>query len=85
MSLLSDEDIEKLKENHPIKKLFRITFLIIGIFIAIVSVVLALWFVVIIVFALMLTFKKGALTGIVAILGGLIVAGIIFSWTTFIP
>ena len=64
--------------------LFLLNNLIIGVVIAIVSVVLALWFVVIIVFALMLTFKKGALTGIVAILGGLIVAGIIFSWTGFI-
>ena len=40
MSLLSDEDIEKLKENHPIKKLFRITFLFIGIFIIIIGFVL---------------------------------------------
>ena len=48
-------------------------------------VVLALWFVVVIVFALMLTFKKGALTGIIAILCGLIIAGIIFSWTALIP
>jgi len=59
--------------------------IVIDIIVAGVTVILALWFVVIIVFALMLTFKKGALTGIIAILGGLIVAGIIFSWTVFIP
>lgn len=59
--------------------------IVIDIIVAGVSVILALWFVVVIVFALMLTFKKGALTGIIAILGGLIVAGIIFSWTVFIP
>ena len=40
MSLLSDEDIEKLKENHPIKKLFRIAFLFIGIFNIIIGFVL---------------------------------------------
>ena len=59
--------------------------IVIDIIVAGVTVILALWFVVVIVFALMLTFKKGALTGIIAILGGLIVAGIIFSWTVFIP
>ena len=59
--------------------------IIIDIIVSVVSVILALWFVVVMVFALMLTFKKGALTGIVAILGGLIVAGILFSWTVFIP
>ena len=59
--------------------------IIIDIIVAGASVILALWFVVVIVFALMLTFKKGALTGIIAILGGLIIAGIIFSWTVFIP
>ena len=65
--------------------LFLANNIIIDIIVAGVSVILALWFVVVIVFALMLTFKKGALTGIIAILGGLIVAGIIFSWTVFIP
>lgn len=65
--------------------LFLANNIIIDIIVAGVSVILALWFVVVIVFALMLTFKKGALTGIIAILGGLIVAGIMFSWTVFIP
>ena len=59
--------------------------IVIDIIVALVSVILGLWFVVVIVFALMLTFKKGALTGIIAILGGLIAASIIFSWTVFIP
>ena len=59
--------------------------IVIDIIVAGVTVILALWFVVVIVFALMLTFKKGALTGIIAILGGLIAASIIFSWTVFIP
>jgi len=33
MSILSEEDIEKLKETHPFKRILRIIFLIIGIFI----------------------------------------------------
>jgi uncharacterized membrane protein YbhN (UPF0104 family) len=33
MSFLTEEEIEKLKETHPIKKIFRFIFLIIGIII----------------------------------------------------
>jgi len=37
MSILSEEDIEKLKETHPFKRILRILFLIIGIFIIFVG------------------------------------------------
>ena len=43
------------------------------------------WFVIILVFALMITFKKGALTGIGAAVIAAIIAGIVTSWTVFIP
>jgi len=51
-----------------------------------VNVALGIWFVIIIVFALMITFKKGALTGIGAVALSAIIAGIASSsWTFFIP
>lgn len=54
-------------------------------FVALVNVVFGLWFVIIIVFALMITFKKGALTGIGAVLLSALIAGIAISWTVIIP
>lgn len=39
MSLLTPEDIEKLKETHPFKKILRFTFLIVGIFIILIGFV----------------------------------------------
>ena len=51
-----------------------------------VNVAFGIWFVIIIVFALMITFKKGALTGIGALVISAIIAGIASSsWTFFIP
>lgn len=47
--------------------------------------VFGLWFVIVIVFALMITFKKGALTGIGAIAISAIIAGIATSWVVLIP
>ena len=44
-----------------------------------------LWFVIVVIYALMLTFKKGAFTAIVAIIFSAIIAGIATSWTVFIP
>jgi len=44
-----------------------------------------IWFVIVIVFALMITFKKGALTGIGAIILSAIIAGLATSWVVFIP
>ena len=42
MSLLTEEEIERLKETHPIKKIFRFVFLIIGFFIIFVGILLIL-------------------------------------------
>jgi len=42
MSFLTEEEIERLKEIHPIKKLFRFLFLIVGIFIIFVGFFLIL-------------------------------------------
>ncbi len=42
MSVLTEKEIDKLKENHPIKKIFRFTFLIIGIFISFIGILLIL-------------------------------------------
>ena len=51
-----------------------------------VNVVFGFWFVIILFFALMITFKKGALTGIGAVAISAIIAGIASSmWTFFIP
>ena len=47
--------------------------------------VFGFWFVIVIVYALMLTFKKGALTGIGAIAISAIIAGIATSWVVLIP
>jgi hypothetical protein len=47
--------------------------------------VFGLWFVIVIVFALMITFKKGALTGIGAIAISAIIAGIATGWVVLIP
>lgn len=44
-----------------------------------------IWFVIVVIYALMLTFKKGAFTAIVAIIFSAIIAGIATSWTVFIP
>ena len=44
-----------------------------------------IWFIIIVIYALMLTFKKGAFTAIVAIIFSAIIAGIATSWTVFIP
>jgi len=43
------------------------------------------WFVIIIIYALMITFKKGALTSIAAIIFSAIIASIATSWKVFIP
>ena len=54
--------------------------------VAFVNVVFGFWFVIILFFALMITFKKGALTGIGAIALSAILAGIVSSlWTFFVP
>jgi hypothetical protein len=54
--------------------------------VAFINVVFGFWFVIIIVFALMITFKKGALTGIGAVVLSAIIAGILSTlWTFFIP
>lgn len=53
--------------------------------VGLVNVVFGIWFVIIIVFALMITFKKGALTGIGAVFLSAIIAGIAIAWTIFIP
>ncbi len=54
--------------------------------VAFVNVAFGFWFVIILVFALMITFKKGALTGIGALVISAIIAGIASSsWTFFIP
>ena len=51
-----------------------------------VNVAFGFWFVIILFFALMITFKKGALTGIGAVAISAIIAGIASSmWTFFIP
>ena len=51
-----------------------------------VNVAFGFWFVIILFFALMITFKKGALTGIGAVVISAIIAGIASSmWTFFIP
>ncbi|MHA2282415.1 MAG: YIP1 family protein [Promethearchaeota archaeon] len=51
-----------------------------------VNFALGIWFVIIIIFALMTTFKKGALTGIGALALSAIIAGIVSTlWTFFIP
>ncbi|MFX0001110.1 MAG: hypothetical protein ACFE9Q_13280 [Candidatus Hodarchaeota archaeon] len=42
MSFLTEEEIERLKKTHPIKKIIRLLFLIIGIFIIIIGFVLIL-------------------------------------------
>ena len=42
MSFITEEEIERLKETHPIKKIFRISFLIIGIFIIFIGFLLIL-------------------------------------------
>ena len=47
--------------------------------------IFGLWFVIVIVFALMVTFKKGALTGIGAVAISAIIAGIATSWVVLIP
>lgn len=47
--------------------------------------VFGLWFVIVVIYALMLTFKKGAFTAIVAIIFSAIIAGIATWWTVFIP
>jgi len=44
-----------------------------------------IWFIIVVIYALMLTFKKGAFTAIVAIIFSAIIAGIATSWTVFIP
>jgi len=44
-----------------------------------------IWFIVVVIYALMITFKKGAFTAIVAIIFSAIIAGIATSWTVFIP
>ena len=44
-----------------------------------------IWFVIVVIYALMITFKKGAFTAIVAIIFSAIIAGIATSWTVFIP
>jgi hypothetical protein len=54
-------------------------------FVGFVNFVLGVWFVVVIVFALMVTFKKGALTGIIAVAFSALIAAIAISWTFFIP
>lgn len=43
------------------------------------------WFVIVVIYALMITFKKGAFTAIVAIIFSAIIAGIATWWTVFIP
>ena len=48
------------------------------------SFVFGFWFVIIIVYTLMITFKKGALTGIGALLISAIIAGMGTMWTVFI-
>lgn len=51
-----------------------------------VNFALGIWFVIIIIFALMTTFKKGALTGIGALALSAIIAGIVSTlWIFFIP
>ncbi|MHA2088796.1 MAG: YIP1 family protein [Promethearchaeota archaeon] len=57
----------------------------VGVLVALVNVVFGLWFVITIIFALMLTFKKGALTAIGALIISAIITGIATSWTLFIP
>ncbi|MHA2035044.1 MAG: YIP1 family protein [Promethearchaeota archaeon] len=57
----------------------------VGVLVALVNVVFGFWFVITIIFALMLTFKKGALTAIGALIISAIIAGIATSWTLFIP
>lgn len=47
--------------------------------------VFGFWFVIVIVYALMITFKKGALTGIGAIAISAIIAGIATGWVVLIP
>ena len=47
--------------------------------------VFGIWFVIVIVFALMITFKKGALTGIGAVILSAIIAGLATSWVVLIP
>ncbi|MFW9900578.1 MAG: hypothetical protein ACFFDY_04750 [Candidatus Thorarchaeota archaeon] len=42
MSFLTEEEIERLKKTHPIKKIFRFAFLIIGIFIIFIGILLVL-------------------------------------------
>ncbi|MFX1568439.1 MAG: hypothetical protein ACFFCV_08730 [Promethearchaeota archaeon] len=42
MSFLNEEEIERLKKTHPIKKLFRSAFLIVGIFIIFFGIILIL-------------------------------------------
>ncbi|HDZ17767.1 hypothetical protein LCGC14_0891370 [marine sediment metagenome] len=51
---------------------------------ALINVVFGFWFVIVVVFALMITFKKGALTGIGAVLISAIIAAIGTGWTIFI-
>jgi hypothetical protein len=44
-----------------------------------------IWFAIVVIYALMITFKKGAFTAIVAVIFSAIIAGIATSWTVFIP
>jgi hypothetical protein len=44
-----------------------------------------IWFAVVVIYALMITFKKGAFTAIVAVIFSAIIAGIATGWTVFIP
>ena len=44
-----------------------------------------IWFAVVVIYALMLTFKKGAFTAIVAVIFSAIIAGIATGWTVAIP
>ena len=57
----------------------------VGIFLSFLNFVFGLWFVIIVIVALMITFKKGALTGIGSVILSAIIAGIAMAWTFIIP
>ena len=59
--------------------------IVVDVIVGLINVVFGFWFVILIIYALMLTFKKGALTAIGALLISALIAGIATSWTVFIP
>lgn len=58
---------------------------ILELFVSFLNIVFGFWFLIILIIALMITFKKGALTGISAILLSVIIAGLSVIWTLLLP